>query len=272
MNEGDFEYLCAVLHEESGLALGPDKVYLVEARLGPLARREGLGSVAALLERLRRGVPALRRQVVEAMLTTETSFFRDAVPFEALRRTILPELLRRRTTRERLHLWCGASSSGQEPYSLAMLLREHFPGLAGTQVRILASDLSGAVLERARQGVYSQLEVNRGLPARLLVKYFRREGLDWRIADDIRSLVDFFPLNLVGAWPVLPPVDVALVRNVLIYFDLPQRKQVLGRIRRHLRPDGYLFLGGGGDDLRAGRRLRAAAAGRGRLLPAGPAG
>jgi chemotaxis protein methyltransferase CheR len=241
----DFDYLRDLVHTGCALALDGGKAYLAEARLAPLARREGLGSVAGLLDRLRGGAgPGLRQQVIEAMVTNETSFFRDVHPFESLRQTVLPELLRRRAPGERLTIWCAACSTGQEPYSLAMLLCEHFPDLVAGRVRILASDLSTAVLEKARQGVYSQFEVNRGLPARLLVKYFRRAGLDWRLADEVRSLVEFFPLNLVEAWPMLPSVDVALVRNVLIYFDVPARKLVLGKFRRQLRPDGYLFLGG----------------------------
>ena len=245
MNPEDFDYLRDLVHKGSALALDSGKAYLVEARLGPLARREGLTSVSDLLARLRVGTaPGLRQQVIEAMMTNETSFFRDVHPFEALRQIVLPDLQRRRGPGERLTIWCAACSTGQEPYSLAMLLREHFPELARGQVRILASDLSTAALDRARQGSFSQLEINRGLPARLLVKYFERDGLDWRIGDDIRSLVEFFPLNLVDSWSSLPPLDVALVRNVLIYFDVPARKRALAKIRQHLRPDGYLFLGG----------------------------
>ncbi len=241
----DFDFVRRLVRQVAGIALEDDKGYLVEARLCGLAQRRGYGSPADLLAGLRAGAgDGLRQQVVEAMTTNETSFFRDVHPFEGLRQVVLPELIRRRSAERRLHVWCGACSTGQEPYSLAMLLREHFPALAGWDVRIRGTDLSAEVLERARQGRYTQAEVNRGLPARLLVKYFRKDGPDWRLNDEIRSAVEFAPLNLVGAWPALPPLDLVLLRNVLIYFDVAAKKEILARVRRVLRPDGYLFLGG----------------------------
>jgi chemotaxis protein methyltransferase CheR len=182
--------------------------------------------------------------VVELMTTNETWFFRDLRPFEVLRSSILPELLTRRSDERRLHIWSAACSSGQEPYTMAMIISEHFPQLASWNVRIIATDLSTEILDRARAGRYSQLEVNRGMPAALLVKYFRKVGNEWHISDAIRRQVEFRELNLVEAWLVLPLMDLVFLRNVLIYFDVETKKSIFGRVRRLLRPDGYLMLGG----------------------------
>jgi chemotaxis protein methyltransferase CheR len=241
----DFEYLQSLLRQRAALVLESGKAYLAEARLLPVARRAGCTSVGELLGRLR-AVPVngLHEQVVEAMTINETSFFRDVLPFEALRQEVLPGLIERRQGERRLHLWSAGCSSGQEPYSLALLLNEHFPNLDSWDVTITATDLSTAMLERAQRGRYSQMEINRGLSAQLLVKYFRRQGLDWEIDEAIRGRVEFRPLNLAESFPPLPLVDVVLLRNVLIYFDVATRKEVLGRVVRVLRPDGALFLGG----------------------------
>ncbi len=245
LSPADFEYLSALVREGSAIVLEEQKAYLFEARLAPLARREGFDSLEALVRHLRgaRG-DALHRKVVESMTTNETSFFRDVHPFEALRQVVLPELLRLRSAERRLRVWCAACATGQEPYSVVMLLREHFPELAGWDVRVLATDLSSEVLARARLGRYSQAEVNRGLPARLLVKYFTKEGLEWQLKDEVRRPVEFRQLNLAEPWSAVPPQDVVLLRNVLIYFDVEDKRQVLARVRRVLRPDGALFLGG----------------------------
>ena len=245
LSRTDIQYLSVLVRQRSAMVLEEQKAYLFEARLGPLARREGFGSLGALVTHLRAGQACggLHQRVVELMTINETSFFRDLHPFEHLRKEVLPELVRRRAAERRLNVWCGACSAGQEPYSLAMLLREHFPALAGWEVRILASDLSLEVLERARQGRYSQMEVNRGLPARLLVKYFQKHGAEWQIKDEVRRMVEFRQINLIEPWPALPPQDLILVRNVLIYFDDAAKKGVLGKVRRLLRPDGRLFLG-----------------------------
>jgi chemotaxis protein methyltransferase CheR len=158
---------------------------------------------------------------------------------------LIPDLIARRAGTRQLRIWCAACSSGQEPYSLAMLLREHFgPRLAGWEVSILATDLSGAMLERARAGRYSQMEVNRGVPASLLAKAFRKEGPDWQLKDEIRAMVDFRRLNLIDPWPILPPMDIVMLRNVLIYFEAETKRQVLDGMARVLAPDGHLFLGG----------------------------
>jgi len=245
MTPDDFEYVCRLVRDRAAVVLEPGKEYLVETRLAPVVRDLKLGSVGELVGRLRAGAdPGLVVRVTEAMLTTETSFFRDATPFEALRACVLPDLIARRAAERRLNVWCAASSTGQEPYSLAILLREHFPQLAGWSVNILATDLSTDVLGRARAGRYSQLEVNRGLPAALMLKYFRQHGTTWELADEIRAAVQFRELNLTRPWPALPRMDLVMLRNVMIYFDVETKKEILGRVARLLRPDGYLLLGG----------------------------
>lgn len=245
MTAQDYDYVCRLVRDRSAIVLDAGKEYLVQARLLPLARQLKLESVSDLVARLRSNHDdALKVRVVEAMATTETLFFRDHHPFETLRTTVLPELIRSRTAERRLNFWCAACSTGQEPYSLAMLLREHFPQLSGWQVRILATDLSGEVLGRARAGCFSQIEVNRGMPAPLLVKFFRQDGAKWQLHDDIRNAVEFRELNLIKPWPLLPRMDLILIRNVLIYFDVDIKKMILSRCAGLLRPDGYLLLGG----------------------------
>jgi chemotaxis protein methyltransferase CheR len=245
LSQADFEYVRGLVLRRSAIVLENEKHYLAETRLQAVARREGIDSLDTLVARLRTAPHnGLQQKVVEAMTTNETSFFRDVQPFEMLKQVVVPELMKRRATERQLSIWCAASSTGQEPYSLAMLLREHFPALATWKVRITASDLSTEVLEKARQGRYSQLEVNRGLPAQMLVKYFQRQGVDWQIKDDLRGLIDYRQVNLIEPWPSMPPLDVILIRNVLIYFDVETKRQILGKARRLLRPDGYLFLGG----------------------------
>jgi chemotaxis protein methyltransferase CheR len=245
LNQAYFDYLRTLLRQRSGIVLQDEKEYLVETRLSALAHSEGLASVESLLAKLQTQPPnGLHERVIEAMTTNETSFYRDVQPFEALRTMVLPELFQRRARERQLSIWCGAASSGQEPYSLCMLLREHFPVVSSWNVWFLATDLSRAVLDRARRGLYSQVEVNRGLEPRLLMKYFEHQGLEWQLKDDIRRMVEFRQLNLLESWPLMQPLDIVLLRNVLIYFDVETRKLILGRIRRLLRPGGFLFLGG----------------------------
>jgi chemotaxis protein methyltransferase CheR len=245
LNQDEFDFIRGLVQEQSAIVLERDKVYLAETRLSALARREGFGSVNDIVAHLRfRPDNGLKCKVLEAMATTETSFFRDCHPFESLRQVVIPELLRQRAAQRCLYIWSGACSSGQEPYSLAMLLLDSFPALAGWTVRILATDMSNEMLDRARQGVYSQLEVSRGLPARLLARFFQQQGTEWRIHEEVRRLVEFRPMNLIGPWPALPYLDMVLLRNVLIYFDLPTKKMILTKIGQVLRPGGYLFLGG----------------------------
>jgi chemotaxis protein methyltransferase CheR len=245
LSTAEFNYVRRLVLEQSAIVLEEDKGYLVESRLLPLARREGFPSLSRFVEKLQsEHFNGLHRQVVEAMTTNETSFFRDFHPFEAMRKSVLPDLIAKRAPTHELAIWCAACSAGQEPYSLAMLLREHFPSLAAWKVRITATDLSTEILARAREGRYSQLEVNRGLPAPLLVKYFQKQGCDWYLRDDLRRMVEYQVLNLAGPWPPLFPADIVMLRNVLIYFGTDTKKEILGKVRKVLKPDGYLFLGG----------------------------
>jgi chemotaxis protein methyltransferase CheR len=244
MTDQDFDAIRRLLHEQSAIALEPGKQYLVEARLGPLLQERKLNSFGELVAQLRlRADNGLHQQIVEAMVTTESSFFRDHQPFEALRKTVLPDLIHHRKDERRLNIWCAASSTGQEPYSLALTLREYFPELAGWKVFILASDVSRAVLARARQARYNQIEVNRGLPASLLVKYFEQDGTHWQLSASVRSMIDFQEINLARPWPALPPMDLILIRNVMIYFEVDTKKTILGKLARLLKPSGYLLLG-----------------------------
>jgi chemotaxis protein methyltransferase CheR len=245
LSQADFEYVRSLVLKRSAIVLENEKLYLAETRLQALARREGLPSLEALIGQARSGTGSgLSDRLVEAMTTNETSFFRDVHPFDALKQVVLPQLIQRRAVERRLSIWCGASSTGQEPYSLAMLLRENFPVLASWNVTILATDLSTEVLEKAKRGRYSQLEINRGLSALLLVKYFVKQGLEWQICEDLRRMVEFRQLNLIEPWPLFPPTDIVMLRNVLIYFSVETKKQILGKVRKILRPDGFLFLGG----------------------------
>jgi len=240
----DFDFFRAWLQVRSGIALEPGKEYLVETRLIAVASRRNLAGPEEVIQRLRKSAwPELETEVVEALTTNETSFFRDWRPFEALRTRVIPQSMERRAAEHRLDLWSAACSSGQEAYSIAMLLAEHFPALASWDVKIHCTDLSKEMVARARAGRFTQLEVNRGLPAPLLVKYFRQDRDGWVISDALRSRVSAQPLNLTGPWPALPQMDVVLMRNVLIYFDVPTRTAVLGRVHRLLRPGGALFLG-----------------------------
>jgi chemotaxis protein methyltransferase CheR len=244
MKDENFAFLQDLLRRRSANVLDDGKEYLVRARLSSLASTEGYRTVDQLLEHIRlRPSDPLTRQVIESLVTTETSFFRDHHPFEALRREILPELARKRSVTRTLHLWSAACSSGQEAYSLAMLISDHY-GLAGWNVHILGTDLSSEMVERARQGRYSQLEVNRGIPSHLLVRYFDRAGFSWQVSSDLKRMVEFQQLNLADPLPYLPRMDVIFMRNVLIYLADEVKRQVLRRIAAQLRPDGYLAVGG----------------------------
>lgn len=239
-----FDYFRQLVQQRSAIVLEPGKEYLVESRLAGLARNNGFGTVDELARQLiRTPFDSLHRRVVEEMTTNETSFFRDIYPFDAMRKQVIPELMQRRAADQRLNIWCAASSTGQEPYSIAMVLRDTFPQLRNWKVSILATDISTQVLARARSGRYSQLEVNRGLPAPLMVKYFTKDGTEWVLKDDIRQMVEFRELNLAERWIGLPQFDVVFMRNVLIYFDIQTKKDILAKIRQVMRPDGWFFLG-----------------------------
>jgi chemotaxis protein methyltransferase CheR len=245
ISPSDFQTVRGLLRRHAALVLDDGKEYLVEARLGGLAQREGLSSLAELLTLLRNPSTEMCQKVVEAMTIHETSFFRDWKAFEAMRRDVIPRLIQARSKIRQLYIWSAACSTGQEPYCLAMMLREHFPELATWKVRILATDISRAILAQARQGKFSQLEVNRGLPAHFLVKYFERRELNFVVVESVRAMVEFQHFNLAEAWPALPLMDLALLRNVVIYFDPPRQREIFERMRRVLQPDGYLVVGGG---------------------------
>jgi chemotaxis protein methyltransferase CheR len=243
MTDPAFEFLRVYLKDRSGLALGPEKLYLVESRLGPVCRRFNLASLNDLCTALRAGRRDVEQAVVEAMTTNETFFFRDRAPFDLFRDVLLPRAITARAATRRLRIWSAAASSGQEPYSLAMLLKEAGPRLAGWHVEIVATDLSTEVLEKAKAGFYSHFEVQRGLPAQLLVKYFTQQGDRWRIDPSLGTMIDFKPLNLLHAFDHLGTFDIVFCRNVLIYFDMATKSDVLKRIAKGLAPDGAVLLG-----------------------------
>jgi chemotaxis protein methyltransferase CheR len=238
----DYEFLRKLLRERSGLDLSSDKQYLVESRLIPLARRVGLPGIAELVAKIKSGSDALTSEVVEAMTTNETFFFRDKIPFDHLRETVLPELMQARANRRALRIWCAASSTGQEPYSIAMCLKG-FAALAGWRVEILATDLSQGVLEKSRAGIFSQFEVQRGLPIQMLVKHFTQIGELWQLNADIRAMVQHRQLNLLQDFSHLGTFDVIFCRNVMIYFDQDTKSGIFDRLAKVLEPDGVLALG-----------------------------
>jgi chemotaxis protein methyltransferase CheR len=242
-----FAYLQGLLLRRTGTLLEAGKEYVVEARLHGVALAEGFRSVAALLEGVQTEEESgpLHAKVTEAMLNGETSFFRDLYPFEAMRDVLLPEIIAKREATRTLHIWCAAVASGQEAYSIAMLMLDNFPQLAGWKVRLIATDVSETMLARARAGIFNQIEVNRGLPARLMLKYFECAGAEWKIHPRVRQMVEFQHINLAAPWPSLPPMDFIFMRNVLLYFSTETRKSILANVGRTLRPDGYFFLGGG---------------------------
>ena len=241
--DAEFSYISDMVRTRSAIVLEPGKEYLVEARLAPLVRELGLESIGALVTKLRQGTGGLADRVTEAMTTNETSFFRDVAPFQALRTSVLPAVVEARKVQRSLRIWCAASSSGQEPYSIAMTIEDAFPQMRDWNLQIVATDLSPAMVERGRSGVYKALEVNRGLPAPMLIKYFTKVGVDYELKSEIRSMVDFSELNLIGAWPAFPSFDIVFLRNVLIYFEVETKRTIFGRVKRLLAPDGFLFLG-----------------------------
>jgi chemotaxis protein methyltransferase CheR len=239
----EYEYLRKLLKERSGLDLSADKQYLVESRLIPLARKAGLMGIGELVQKIKSGSDALTADAIEAMTTNETFFFRDKIPFDHLRQTVLPELLQARSSRRSLRIWCAASSTGQEPYSIAMCLKEFAPQLSGWRVEIVATDLSLGVLEKARAGIFSQFEVQRGLPIQLLIKHFRQVGELWQLNADIRAMVQHRQLNLMQDFSHLGTFDVIFCRNVLIYFDQDTKIGMFNRLAKSLEADGVLALG-----------------------------
>jgi chemotaxis protein methyltransferase CheR len=245
MKPDDFEFLCSLVKERSGLVLTKDKAYLLESRLMPVARKRGMKGLDDLVMALRtRREEALIRQVTEAMTTNESFFFRDVKPFDLFRDVTLPQLLENRKDKKKFRIWCAAASSGQEPYSLAILLKEEGARLQGWRHEIVGTDISTEMLEKAKAGLYSQFEVQRGLPIQLLLKYFQKKDELWQVDGELRAMVQFKEFNLLEDVAGLGQFDVVFCRNVLIYFDQETKARVLNRIASLMPADGMLFLGG----------------------------
>ncbi len=243
MLKGDFEYIQELVEKHSGIVLTFDKTYLIETRLAPLLRREKLDAVADLVSILRnKPFGALHDWVIDKMTTNETSFFRDQIPFEAMKNSLIPELVEARKEARTLSIWSAACSSGQEPYCISMLIRENFPDLQDWNIKIIATDISNSILDKARSGCYNQFEIQRGLPENYL-KYFVKQDNLWKIKREIQDDVVFQQLNLLDIWHAIPKMDIILMRNVLTYFDQDVKENILSKINQVLRPDGYLFLG-----------------------------
>jgi len=240
-----FEYVSELAKKRAAIVLNPGKEYMVKSRLEPLAKERGFENIGRMIDDMSRTrvYDETHKLVIEALTTNETYFFRDLHPFEALEKKIVPEAMARRAAERRLDIWSGASSTGQEAHSIAMMLMEKFPELKSWKVRILGTDLSAQAVEKAKRGVYSQMEVNRGLPLPLLVKYFSKEGDAWEVKPEIKKWLEFRTMNLIEPWRGLPRFDVVLMRNVLIYFDIETRRQILKNVRETLHRDGALFLG-----------------------------
>ena len=245
MTPQDFDYLRKMLRERSGQVLSAEKQYLAESRLLPVARKHGLAGLAELVDKLKATTAAapLTVEVIEAMTTNESFFFRDKMPFDHFRAVIMPALLAARAREKRIRIWCTACATGQEPYSLAMSLKAIGPALAGWRVEIVATDLSNEVLDKAKAGIYSQFEVQRGLPIQSLVKFFTKVDEAWQIAEEIRAMVKFRPLNLLNDFSPLGTFDLVFCRNVLIYFGQDTKIGVLNRLARQMPSDGFLILG-----------------------------
>lgn len=243
MTPADYDFLRKFLKEKSGLDLSADKQYLVESRLVPLARKANLSGIDELVQKIKFGAPTLSNDVVEAMTTNETFFFRDKMPFDHLRDVVMPEMIQARAARRSLRIWCAAASTGQEPYSIAMVIKEMSAQLSGWRIEIIGTDISQQVLEKSKSGLYTQFEVQRGLPITMMVKHFEKVDEMWRISPKMRSSVRFKKANLLDDLRAIGRQDVIYCRNVLIYFDLETKKRVLEQMATLLPDDGYLLLG-----------------------------
>lgn len=244
MNSVEFDFIADVLKNRSGLSLSKDKTYLLESRLNPIARENGYDNLSGLMTALRtRPSEELLRAVTDAMTTNESFFFRDKTPFNLFENIMLPALLKSRANKRKIRIWCAAASTGQEPYSLAIVIKELAAKLAGWQFEIIGTDICEAVLDKARDGVYSQFEVQRGLPIQLLVKYFEKHGEAWRVKPDIKKMVTYRNFNLLKSFTGLGEFDIIFCRNVLIYFDQPTKKDIFQRLRGNVPGDGFLVLG-----------------------------
>ena len=268
LNALDYSFLAEFLRRRSGLSINSEKAYLIESRLKPIALRSGFKTATDLVRRLRTGDEGLARTVVQAMTTNETSFFRDKVPFDQFRDVMLPALMTARQSEARLRIWCTAASSGQEPYSLAMII-EGAAQLAGWSIDIVASDINVEMIDRAKEGLYNQFEVLRGLPIQMLGRHFHNEGGEWRISSSIRQRVQFEVFNLIDSFEPLGQFDVIFCRNVLMYFDSSLKHDVLGRLSDALAPDGYLVLGSAETVLGSGKGLEPLVNARGIYVKSG---
>lgn len=244
-NNSTFEYICDYVKQRAAIILDAKKSYLIETRLMPLLARHQLPNLEALVDDLRnRKTYGLETEVIEAMTTNETFFFRDKVPFETLKDIVLPKMIEARKPQRTLRIWCGASSTGQEPYSTAMVIAEHFPELLGWDLKFVATDINETVLAQAREGRFKNHEVNRGLDPEFRDRYFRQEGNQWVANSQLRNMIEFKYLNLIDPWRWDQPFDIVFMRNVLIYFDVPTKQRIFHRIRQFMQPDGVMFLGG----------------------------
>lgn len=272
MTPAEFQVIAQLVKQRSGLALGEDKMYLVESRLLPVAQRHGLSDLTRLIQRVRTpGADALVADVVEAMTTNETFFFRDKTPFDHFEKVVLPSLISSRAAQKSLRIWCAAASTGQEPYSLAMILKEKFPQVRDWKIDIIGTDISKEVLAKARAGTYTQFEVQRGLPIQLLIKYFKQEGQSWNISDDIKKMVQYRNYNLLDGFLSLGNFDVVFCRNVLIYFDRETKADVLKRISERMPSDAFLLLGAAETVIGVSDRFQPAGDARGLYVKAAPA-
>jgi len=244
MNAEDFQDICAHVYDKAGIVLGEDKQYLIDSRLKPIMKEFDYGNLSELVSQLKiNSAGKLSQSVVDAVTTNETSFLRDSTPFDALRNDILARLIHARQDERKLTIWSAACSSGQEAYSILMIIREYFPELSDWQIKFICTDISSEMVERCKTGVYSSLEVNRGLPANLMVRYFNQIDGNWVVKDDLRRQLEVKQLNLHQSWGTIPHCDIIFMRNVLIYFDLDAKREALERASRQLNPDGVLFLG-----------------------------
>lgn len=272
MTPEEFSYLADFLKKESGLVVSENKGYLIESRLLPIARDLGLESLSELVKKMRANAPrSLLDDITEAMTTNESFFFRDKTPFTLLEESVLPDMKKSRESAKKLRIWCAAASTGQEPYSIAMILKEWAPKLPGWKSEILGTDLSADVLRRAKLGKYTQFEVQRGLPIQMMVKYFKQEGNDWELSPEVRAMVQYRKLNLLDSFSSLGKFDIIFCRNVLIYFDQETKGKILERMAQLLAPDGYLFLGAAETVIGITEAFKPLPGQRGLYVPAGQA-
>ena len=240
----EFDSLRKIILERSGIVVDHSKQTFIEQRLMSVAESNGFDSLKKFFKQhLNSAYSRFVPEVIEAVTDHETTFFRDMSAFRAIKEKVLPDLIQRRAKERTLNIWSGACATGQEVFSVALMIREHFPELRDWNIRFVATDISKSILIRAREGRFEQLEVNRGLPAPMLLKYFDKHGLEWQLKSEIRSKIEFRELNLIKSWPPMPKMDIIFLRNVLMYFEPEQKKKILHRVADQLRDDGYMVLG-----------------------------